>query len=596
MKILLANAPWHLTRDGKIYLGCRAGSRWPFLQDYQGSMIAGYRPFPFFLATASALLKDHGYDVCIRDSIVLGESYDSFYDYVEKEAPDIILLEVATPSIYNDLQISKHIKEILPETAIVLSGLHAPISEIDFLEENQDIDYTIYGEYENPFLNLVDSLKNGKSLSEVPNLLYRDSFGIIHKNNRGKLIEFSELPWPDRDGLPTTYYDGSGGMPGMELQLQTTRGCPYRCNFCVWPQLMYAGPEYRMRKPDDVVNEIVSNFEKAPYTHFYFDDDTINLNKNHFMELCRLIKEKGLDKYQWACMGRGDLMDDEMLQAMKDAGCYGIKYGVESFNQEILNKTGKALNIDKNIENIKKTEELGIKVHLTYCLGLMGDTRETVEDTIKKSLELPADSRQYSIATPYLGSRLWQEYKDKGLLTTEDYSRFDGLHSAVANHEGLPPEDLMRMRDEAERKSCIEISQRLQSPFKTEEFEKKVLSGIRGCKKILITGTAQRAVVKRVWSIADKNGIDASIVTHERFLPEYEEIPQEKIISFLDPVSFSFPEMKKLVNKLRSDNYDAVIVAGRSFSVCGMENVIEVAEKISDKVVMLYDNAKIEIL
>ncbi len=596
MKIMLANAPWHLTRDGKIYLGCRAGSRWPFLQDFQGSMVAGYRPFPFFLATASALLKQNDYDVCIRDSIVIGESYDSFYDYVESEAPDIVLLEIATPSIYNDLEVSKRIKELLPGVSIIMSGLHAPISEKEFLIDNPVIDYTIYGEYESPLLQLIEALDKNKDLSGVPNLLYRDSNGDIHKNERGKLIAISELPWPDRDGLPTTYYDGSGGMPGMELQLQTTRGCPYRCNFCIWPQLMYAGPEYRMREPEDVVNEIVFNFEKAPYTHFYFDDDTINLNKQHFLELCRQIKEKGLDKYQWACMGRGDLMDDEMLHAMKDAGCYGIKYGVESFNQEILDKTGKALNIQKNIENIRKTEDLGIKVHLTYCLGLMGDTRETVEDTIKKSLELPADSRQYSIATPYLGSRLWQEYKEKGLLTTDDYSRFDGLHSAVAEHENLPPEDLMRMRDEAERNSCIEISKRLQSPFKTDEFAQSVLANISGCKKVLVTGTAQRAVVKRIWSILDDEGIEANVVSHERFLPEYEEIPEDKIVTFLDPVSFCLADMRRLVSKLKENNYDAVIVPGRSFTVSGMENVIEVAKAVTDKVVMVYDNAKAELL
>ncbi|WP_026522994.1 B12-binding domain-containing radical SAM protein [Butyrivibrio sp. VCB2001] len=593
MKVLLANAPWHLTRNGKMYLGCRAGSRWPFLQDYHGSMISSYRPFPFFLATASALLKKNGFLVNVRDSIAIGEYYDYFYSYVEECNPDLIMLEVATPSIYNDLEVVRRIKEILPDTKVVLAGLHAPIAEKEFMEENPFVDFTIYGEYEHPLLKLAINLDEGRDFGDVPNLLYRNEMGNIKKNNRERLVPLNELPWPDRDGLPTTYYDGSGGMPGLELQLQTTRGCPYHCNFCVWPQLMYAGPEYRMRDPKDVVQEILVNFEKAPYTHFYFDDDTINLNKEHFLGLCKEIKANGLDKYQWACMGRGDLMDDEMLQAMKDAGCYGIKYGVESFNQDILDKTGKALNIEKNIENIKKTRALGIKVHLTYCLGLMGDTRETVEDTIKKSLELEADSRQYSIATPYLGSKLWQEYKENGLLETEDLSMFDGLHTAVARHEDLPPEELMRMRDEAELMSSMEIAGRLQSPFATVVFEEKIVKNVEGAKKILITGTAQRALVKRIWKILTERGITTNILTHEKYLPEYEDLPSDCLISFLDPTSFCLNDMKKLTNKLRANFYDCVIIPSRSYSTSGMENVIEVAQDISDNIVMTYENAEV---
>ena len=412
MKILLSNAPWHYieAKNGTGLLGCRAGSRWPHMRDYKGSMISRYQPFPFFLSTASAMLKKAGFNVVIRDSIVIGETYESYYCFIEQEKPELILLEVSTPSIENDLMIAEQIKLRHPTVTIIFAGLHAPLEDEEFLEQHKDVDFTIYGEYEHPLLLLVQALFNGVSLLSVPNLVFRQA-GKVFKTNREPLIPISEIPWPDRSSLPNTYYDGCGGMLGKELQIHTSRGCPFKCNFCVLPQIIYASPSYRMRDPQDVIDEILFNFKENEYTHFYIDDDTININKSHFMELCRLICETGLDKYPWACMGRGDLMDDEMLQALKNAGCYAIKYGVESFNKKVLELSGKALDLDKNIEMIKKTQALGIKVHLTYCLGMLGDTIETVSDTIKQSLALLSDSRQYSIASPFEGSKLWHEYK-----------------------------------------------------------------------------------------------------------------------------------------------------------------------------------------
>lgn len=297
-------------------LGCRAGSRWPHFRDYKGSMVSKYQPFPFFLATASSMLKREGFDVVLRDSIVLGETYESYFRFVQNEAPDIVFLETSTPSINNDLSIIQQIKQNNPRIITIIAGLHAPIAEELFLENNPAVDFSIYGEYEHPLLILLCALQQNEQLETVPNLLFREN-GKIHKTHRETLVPIQELPWPDREVLPELYYDGCGGMLGLELQLHTSRGCPFGCNFCVLPQIMYAGHSYRMRDPQDVINEILFHFQKTPYTHFYFDDDTINVDKKHFLELCYLIKESGLSQYPWGCMGRADLMDSEMLEALK---------------------------------------------------------------------------------------------------------------------------------------------------------------------------------------------------------------------------------------------------------------------------------------
>lgn len=173
----------------------------------------------------------------------------------------------------------------------------------------------------------------------------------------------------------------------------------------------------------------------------------------------------------------------------------------ESFNQKVLDLSGKAPNLEKNIENIKKTEELGIKVHLTYCFGMIGDTKATVEDTIKKSLELRADSRQYSIAMPFLGSNLWKEYNEKGILVTYDLNKYDVNHEAMANLEDLSAKDLMRLKDEAERMNKQQIVNMVSSQFRTTKFSNRLKAAIHGLDKLLVTGTCRRAVVRRLAEI-----------------------------------------------------------------------------------------------
>ena len=566
MKIMLSNAPWHIIdwNNKTGLLGCRAGSRWPHMREYRGNMVSRYQPFPFFLATASAMLKQKGYEVVIHDSIALGETYSQFYEYIADVKPDLVFFEVSTPSINNDLEIINKIRRIIPKAWIVVGGLHEPVNSTAFLYNQNNIDFTIYGEYEHPLLMLCEALISGRNLSEVPNLVYREGKEIC-KTKRKNLLPMEDFPWPDRNSLPDVYYDGCGGMMGLELQVHASRGCPYRCNFCVLPQIIYFGT-YRMRKPQDVIDEIKYNFEKKPYTHFYFDDDTINVSKSHFMELCKLIKENGLDKYPWSCMARGDLMDDEMLEAMKESGCYSIKYGIESFNQDVLKQSGKELDLAKNIKNIKKTEDLGIRVHLTYCLGMLGDTLETVKDTIRKSLELRADSRQYSIATPFVGSKLWHEYKKRGWLNTEDCRGYDANHEAAVDRENLPADELVRLKREADYLNKQQLRQMVTSQFLTDEFYINFTEKISSYKKILITDTSRHSFVEHFAEIMRESGHEVAICTNIHMIGD---------------------------GRILQGKYDAIVVPVQTFTLVGVENIIKNVQNLSNHVIVIFAHAKI---
>ena len=134
MKIFLSNAPWYEVGE-KGFLGVRAGSRWPHKWNYNSSMKIEYRPFPFFMATASAILKQHGFDVEFRDSIESGDTFEDYLCLLKKSAPDYIVMETSTPSLKNDLDLAKKIKEELPETNIIFTGLHVEVAQESFLEK-----------------------------------------------------------------------------------------------------------------------------------------------------------------------------------------------------------------------------------------------------------------------------------------------------------------------------------------------------------------------------------------------------------------------------------------------------------------------------
>ncbi len=598
MKVLLSNAPWYEAGENG-FLGVRAGSRWPHKWAYNQDMKIEYRPFPFFMSIASAILKrDTDCEVIFRDSIESGDTYESYYAIIKDEMPDIILLETSTPSLKNDLSIASHIKEIIPNCIIVLTGLHVEIEQADFLRKYPFVDFCIYGEYEIPFSKLIKALENNDSLNTIPALLYRDKTGEIHRNDRGETPKMSKLPWPDRDSIPTDYYDGMNGLSEPQLQMHTSRGCPYHCNFCVWPQLVYGNHKYRMREPQDIIDEILANLKKVDYKSIYFDDDAININKKHVLELCRLMKENGLDKIKWGCMARGDLMDDEVLAALKDAGCYSVKYGVETFNQEILDRTGKAMNIEKNVENIRKTrEKYGIKVHLTYCLGLLGDTEETVKDTIEKALELDADSRQFSIATPYPGSRLWDIYKEKGWIVTDDFDMFDGHNTSVVMHEGIDPGKLSELRRYAEESDVRQQSRKVPKEFKEPVNIDKLKETVGSGHNILIACTARRGIVEWLYKCLKEENKSVYVLTAKEWVDALEGVRKDDLLVLPRGTRISKSAIAGLTDKCKNDlNIDTFVIPTRGTGRCGYENVEEAARIITNRILMIGEDASVEVL
>jgi radical SAM superfamily enzyme YgiQ (UPF0313 family) len=214
---------------------------------------------------------------------------------------------------------------------------------------------------------------------------------------------------------------------------------------------MYGGSNYRTRDPKDVVDEIEQCVHEFGYKSFYFDDDTFNIGKPRMLALCDEITRRGIN-LPWAIMARADCMDREILTAMKRAGLVALKYGVESADQAILEATGKSLDLAKVREVVAMTKELGICYHLTFTFGLPGETKDTIGKTIDFAIEMDPDSLQFSIVTPFPGSRYFESLDEKGYLLSRNWEEYDGYNRAVIRTEKLSAKDLEDALRQANRR------------------------------------------------------------------------------------------------------------------------------------------------
>ena len=442
LKILLVNLPW---QRGGVW-GVRAGSRWPHIKD-EGE--GDYLPFPFFLAYATSLLQKHNIDAMMLDAIAEEFPEDKFLKTISRRNVDYLVSETSIPSFYDDLRILKKISSL--GVPIILCGPNSKIYQPQFLKEHSFISFVLYGEYEFTLLDLIKCLQKDNDLSKIKGLIYRDN-GIIKKNPKRESFDINLLPWPHRDNLPMNrYLDTPGEMPTPSVQMMASRGCPFKCQFCLWPQVVYQGHHYRVRDVEDVVDEMEYLVKERGFKSVYFDDDTFNIGKKRMLNFCREIKIRGLDKIQWAIMARPDLMDEEILEEMKKAGVWAVKYGVESAVQSLVDNIEKNTDLKKAEKMVKYTKKLGIRTHLTFTFGLPGETKQTIEKTIKYAQKLNPFSAQFSIVTPFPGTKFYEVLEKRGLIISKDLSCYDGHYSCIFQPDNLSPADLEQAKQFAYR-------------------------------------------------------------------------------------------------------------------------------------------------
>jgi radical SAM superfamily enzyme YgiQ (UPF0313 family) len=332
---------------------------------------------------------------------------------------DYVVIETSTPSIDNDLVIAQ---EVARYSNVILTGPHATV----FAEELAAKPYihaVLKGEYEK---NLLKAVIRGEP-------------GVYDYD----LVEdIDSLPYPYRDSTIYRYHDHFPVTPpGPALQMWGSRGCPYRCIFCLWPPVMYQG-KFRMRQPAAIIHELENVLKTFPrFSSIYFDDDTFNIGKERILELCHGLRHIGLP---WAAMCRADTVDLDTFKAMKESGCYAVKFGIESGCQELVDRCHKNLDLKVVEEVVKEVKKIGIFVHATFTWGLPGESIETIEQTKRFYRRLQPDSIQQSCCTPFPGTPYYEMLINEGQLENIKWESLDGNKLSVINTGNLAPEELMK--------------------------------------------------------------------------------------------------------------------------------------------------------
>ncbi len=396
-----------------VRYGVRAGSRWPFTMDQP----TGYAPFPFFMGYAASNLKKHGFEVNILDAVAEIEyDYEAFLNEVKSEKADIVILECSTPTIDIDVWFANKVAEF---AKVALAGPHLNQSTVaEIIPNNPNISFFLLGEYIISSLIMVQSGKNGIYESEV-------------------LKDIDSYPHPFRDFKSATkYFEPTMPTPKPQLQLYGSKGCPFKCTFCSWPQTMYFG-NVALRSPEDIAKEINNAVEKDDYKSILFDDDTFNLGTKRISKLCDYLKEINLP---WTMMGRLDISPDWLYDKMVDSGCVGMRFGVETFNIDVLK------NIEKGIErrDFKKTLEYicltypEVMIHITMMSDMPGQTAEDTEIDLKiiKEMGFSNDNifRTYQLSkcAPFPGTKLYEQMETKlDEATLKTYTLYDGGQDTI---------------------------------------------------------------------------------------------------------------------------------------------------------------------
>jgi len=410
--IVFSNPPWW---ENNI-CGVRAGSRWPHTYPAQFNrpdnfQFGEYIPFPFFMGYATSYARKAGHKAELRDSIATRESYQSYFAWLKKTDPEFLVIETATPSWAHDQKVIQEIKRILPETKIILTGTISAVSPQEIIEKN-GVFAVVKGEYEKGVLRAIE--RGGVIEAEL----------LSQK-------EMNEAPFPE---YPIECWDHycdhqPRGQKFPHAQVWASRGCPFKCIFCVWPAAMTGNdPDGKGKRtvryytPEYMENFLGYLIKRFPFKSIYFDDDTFNLGNKHTLEMCEIMGKIGLP---WSAMCRADTIPIETWKIMKDSGCFGVKLGFESGSQYVVDHiVNKHLNLDEGAGVVRHLKEIGMTVHGTFTVGLPGETAEQRQETIKFIKSLPFDSYQLSGTAEIEGTPL-ATLRKEGHLEKYDGAKID---------------------------------------------------------------------------------------------------------------------------------------------------------------------------
>lgn len=414
-----------------------------------------YMP-PIGIGILAAITRREGYETRILDCETLQLSQEQAVQNILDFAPDFIGISATTLSIFSAAKLAKEIKKKQNNIKIIVGGPHITAVPEHTLNLFPEIDVAVIGEGEITIVELLRGMDQETDLSKIEGLVYRKNNSLINTGRR-KYIENldEEVPFPAWDLFPdltTTYRPPVFSFNRLPaISIITTRGCPAVCTFC---DRSVFGKVCRAHSSEYIFNMIKYLNETYGFKDIMIYDDTFVAFRKLLVGLCEKLIESDLD-IRWSCNGRVDMVNPEILDMMRRAGCWQIAYGIESGNQEILQLMGKNIKLDVVEQAVRWTRQAGIKSKGYFILGFPKETEKTINETIRFMLKIPLDDIHVTLFTPFPNTEAYHLSKKYGQLE-DDWSKMNQWNPVFVPH-GFVSQDLEKYLKVAVRKFYLRV-------------------------------------------------------------------------------------------------------------------------------------------
>ena len=418
MRTLFLNPPSFEGFDGG------ASSRWPASREIESYWYPVWLCYPAGMIADSKVVDAPPHGISIEQTVEMAKDFE------------LLVLFTSTPGFDVDVKIAAMMKDSNPKLKVAFVGPPVTVEPEKALRESA-IDFIVRREFDHQ----IAAYANGKPLSEIPGVSYRENGKFIHNPEGGFIENLDELPWVTKiykRDLDFKRYNVPFLLNPF-ISFYTSRGCPAMCTFCLWPQT-HSGHRWRLRSADDVAAECKYALENFPgLKEIFFDDDTFNYQKKRTIEICAKLKPLN---FTWSCTSRVTT-DYETLKAMKEAGCRLLIVGYESGDAQILKNIKKGATLEMAKRFTENCHKLGLIIHADFIVGLPGESRDSLRNTIDFAKSLDTETIQVSIAHPYPGTEFYDYVKTNNLITIDSMTDESGHQLPNIVYPGLDRAELV---------------------------------------------------------------------------------------------------------------------------------------------------------
>jgi len=381
---------------------------------------------PLGIAFLAAALEEAGIEVKVLDFVVHPYGKQQLAADLAAFSPDVVGATSVTMTFNHAIEVIRDVKSLDPTIVTVMGGPHVSFCAEETLKAHPALDIAALGEGEETIVELAAVVEAGEDPGTIPGIVSRRGADIISTGFRKQLADVNRLPMPARHLLPLGRYRALG----MAISMTTSRGCPFKCTFCVGRKMV--GAKVRYRDAGKVVDEFEA-LSALDFPQINIADDLFTASPDHCIQVCDEIIRRGV-RVKWTSFARVDTVTRPALARMREAGCHTVSFGVESANAEILKAVRKGITVDQVLDAVTLCNDVGMTPHASFILGLPGETPATLRESIEfgEKLRGMGVSHGFHLLAPFPGTAVRENCHALGIkILTDDWSQYHANRAIV---------------------------------------------------------------------------------------------------------------------------------------------------------------------